>query len=123
MQHEYDPAGMSQAAMARLATGQAAPMGPTGVRMTLAHLVAAAVSAWFLWRGEKAVWSLARRIAALAAWSIRWVHASPRTVPAPGPVRVRSYDVPLPARAVLRHSVVLRGPPRCSQVSSGALSA
>lgn len=125
VQHDYDPAGMSQAAMGRMA-GQAvsaAPMGPTGVSMTLAHVVAAAVSAWFLWRGERAAWALARRVAALARWSIRWVLASPRTVPATGPVRIRPYDVPHPVCAVLRHAVVLRGPPRCSQVSSGALSA
>jgi hypothetical protein len=89
------------------------PVAQHGVDMMLAHLVAAVVSAWWLWRGERAAWSLARWVAALAAWSIRRVFASLGTVPVTGPmwIRASAVRVPRPACAVLRHSVVLRAPP------------
>ena len=96
------------------------PVAQSGAGMTLAHLAAAAASAWWLWRGERAVWSLARWVAALAAWSIRWAFASLGAVPATGPMRIRAGTVtaPRPARAALRHSVVLRAPPCRTPVSS-----
>ncbi|WP_033324199.1 hypothetical protein [Actinomadura atramentaria] len=88
--------------------------------MTLAHLAAALVSAWWLRRGERAVWGLARR-AAGAARPARLLGVlaavleaiSARLAPPPSPWAV--LDV-LPPRAVseLRHDVVRRGPPAVS---------
>jgi hypothetical protein len=87
--------------------------GHGGTAMTLAHVMAAVVSAWWLRRGERAVWKLARRVAALADRSIwaRWalpdsvpsVPLTPAFSPVNPPIRPRS--------AALRHSVVRRGPP------------
>jgi hypothetical protein len=98
------------------------PVAQSGAGMTLSHLAAAAVSAWWLWRGERAAWSLARRIAALAAWSIRWMFALPATVPVTGPMRIwaGAAKAPRPACAALRHTVVLRAPPRRSPLSSAS---
>ncbi|WP_051467044.1 hypothetical protein [Actinomadura oligospora] len=80
-----------------------------GAVMTLAHTLAALVTAWWLRRGEAAAWSLARRIAAAAA--------PPRPALPDVPVPLRTIVRPaariLPSRtAPLRHSVSRRGPPR-----------
>lgn len=95
------------------------PVAQNGTGMTLAHLAAAALSAWWLWHGERAVWSLARRVAALAAWSIRRVFAFLGAMPVTGPMRILAGTVtaPRPARAALRHSVVLRAPPHRTAAS------
>jgi hypothetical protein len=82
-----------------------------GGGMVLAHLVAAVVSAWWLRRGERAVWALARKVAAAVgrparALLARYSPPSPRPRPvagaAPGSRR---------GGAVLRHVVIRRGPP------------
>ncbi|RFU43394.1 hypothetical protein DZF91_01530, partial [Actinomadura logoneensis] len=44
--------------------------GP-GAAMTFAHLAAGLVSGWWLWRGERAAWSLARRVASFAERPVR----------------------------------------------------
>ncbi|WP_406200895.1 hypothetical protein OH807_20505 [Kitasatospora sp. NBC_01560] len=91
--------------------------------MLAGHLAAALVAGWWLRRGEAALWRLLR-ITASAARE-RW--ATPlRTVLAlaaallrgllgtPGPARrfgARGGESPLPGGALLRHSVVRRGPP------------
>ncbi|MFI1170850.1 hypothetical protein [Streptomyces melanogenes] len=80
---------------------------------TAAHFVAALVTAWWLWRGEAALWSLLRRAAALvpglaAWWSGRGSGVGASPGPAPHP-----YTSPArPKRqALLRHAVSRRGPP------------
>ncbi|MFB4320086.1 hypothetical protein [Actinomadura sp. 21ATH] len=83
--------------------------GGSGTAMTLAHVAAAVVSAWWLRRGERAAWSLARRIATAPARvliAIEPATAPPRTAPVPveeTPAR--------PSGRILRHEVVRRGPP------------
>jgi hypothetical protein len=110
------------------AAAPAMPSDPvsSGLGMTLAHVAAAAVSAWWLWRGERAAWSLARWVAALAARPRRRLLVFLLSVaPTARPVRVRPVVEPVRRQscAVLRHTVVLRGPPSRSQVSSGASTA
>lgn len=51
------------------ATGPAG--GGGGLTMTIAHVIAALVAAWWLRRGERAAWALARRTAALAGYPLR----------------------------------------------------
>jgi len=85
-----------------------------GLVMTLAHCVAALVAAWWLRRGERAAWTMARRVAAAADRPVRLLLAlltvekavPPRPVPvAPAPVAGTAVG------RVLRHQVVRRGPP------------
>ncbi|MEO5877472.1 MAG: MFS transporter [Streptosporangiaceae bacterium] len=77
-----------------------------GPGMTLAHLLAALAAAWWLRRGERAVWALARR-----AW-IRPLTLSGghRTGAEPARFAHRSPDAP-PAVTLLRHVHARRGPP------------
>jgi hypothetical protein len=87
--------------------------GHGGTSMTLAHLTAAVVSAWWLRRGERAVWRLARRVAALAGRPLWARTALLDSAPVVPPARAFSRTSP-PARprsAALRNSVVRRGPP------------
>lgn len=82
-----------------------------GWTMTLAHALAAVVSAWWLHRGEHAVWNLARRVAAAVTRPVRALLSVP---PSPATVRhVRTGPVSRsrPRPALLRHVVVRRGPP------------
>jgi hypothetical protein len=89
--------------------GAAASSG--GRAMTLAHVAAAAISAWWLRRGERAVWSLARRVAA----AVLRPALAPLSVPRPPSAAPRPRSVPpgaaRPRPALLRHVVVRRGPP------------
>ncbi|MFF3437514.1 MFS transporter [Streptosporangium sp. NPDC002721] len=77
--------------------------------MLVAHLTATLITGWWLARGENALWvllrSAGRRLGAMfPLLRPPDVVASPRG-PAYAPV------TPVPARAVLRHSVSRRGPP------------
>ncbi|MFC0040808.1 hypothetical protein [Actinomadura rayongensis] len=83
----------------------------SGSWMTFAHVGAALVAAWWLRRGERAVWGLARRLAGRPA---RLLLVLPRPV---GPVVARPVPAvrPRPAVHVLRHEVVRRGPPSVSR--------
>ncbi|MFF4236107.1 hypothetical protein [Actinomadura geliboluensis] len=101
------------AAMPDLAAVPAAH-GGNGLAMTLAHCVAALVAAWWLRRGERSVWTMARRVAAAADRPVRLLlalltiePAVPQrpVVPAPAPAAVPAAD------RALRHQVVRRGPP------------
>jgi len=89
-----------------------------GLAMTVAHVTAALVAAWWLRRGERAAWTLARRTAALAAYPLRALRSLPALVDA------ASMDAPSapagpynsswlirPASVTLRGSVTRRGPP------------
>ncbi|WP_433326424.1 hypothetical protein [Spirillospora sp. CA-294931] len=77
-----------------------------GVGMTLAHLAAALVAAWWLRRGEAAMWSLARRLITRVA---RWTPLAPEP-PEFAPV-VAAEPPARPAWEPLRHALVRRGPP------------
>jgi hypothetical protein len=90
----------------------------SGTAMTLAHVAAALLSAWWLRRGERAAWALARRVSARADRPIRLLLALLGVEPAPPTTRipvVPAADVPRPAGRVLRHLVVRRGPPARSR--------
>ncbi|MEU9155134.1 hypothetical protein AB0D59_32395 [Streptomyces sp. NPDC048417] len=78
---------------------------------TLAHVVAALVAAWWLRRGEAALWSLLRWTAALVPGLAAWWHDAPRPAPAGGPRLAPARLIrPRPLLA-LRHAVSRRGPP------------
>ena len=88
--------------------------GSGGTTMTLAHTVAALIAAWWLRRGERAAWSLARRVAAAADRPIRLLLALLTVEPAAPPRRipaVTAADAVMATGRVLRHQVVRRGPP------------
>ncbi|TDC71450.1 hypothetical protein E1200_02085 [Actinomadura sp. GC306] len=92
--------------------------GTGGPAMTLAHTVAALIAAWWLRRGERAAWSLARRVAAAADRPIRLLLALLTVEPVAPPRRTppAPADAALPATGrVLRHQVVRRGPPSRSR--------
>ncbi|GHE05677.1 hypothetical protein GCM10010339_42570 [Streptomyces alanosinicus] len=75
-----------------------------------AHLLAALVAAWWLRRGEAALWSLLRRAATLVPGLTAWWRDTPLPLPAdPGP-RVPAAPAP-PRLTRLRHAVSRRGPP------------
>ncbi|MFL6052990.1 MAG: MFS transporter [Actinoallomurus sp.] len=78
--------------------------------MTLAHVTAAAVSAWWLRFGERAVWRLARRAAVAAVRPLRALLSLP--APPPAPCR-HVFAGPMigPPERVLRHVLTRRGPP------------
>ncbi|WP_245930320.1 hypothetical protein [Allonocardiopsis opalescens] len=108
-------ASASAALSAHASMGMAVPdagSGGDGGSMLLAHLLAVVVSAWWLRRGEAAGFAFARFVrAVLLGLLARWFDRPPapdrpRRAPAPAP-RPRAAAVRL-----LRHVVVLRGPPR-----------
>jgi hypothetical protein len=79
--------------------------------MTAAHVAAAAVSAWWLRRGERAVWELAGKVVTVA---VRLVHAlvsAPAPLSPPSRRHPRALPLPGPSGAILRYTVVRRGPP------------
>ncbi|MCO6006094.1 hypothetical protein NE236_13960 [Actinoallomurus purpureus] len=88
-----------------------AALASPGTRaMTLAHVTAAVASAWWLRRGERAVWRLARRAAAAVIRPLRALLSSPVPLPAPGG-HVLADSVGRPSERVLRHVLTRRGPP------------
>ncbi|WP_371483224.1 hypothetical protein [Kitasatospora sp. NBC_00315] len=123
------PAVRSAAALHPHATGTAhaalwwhAPSLGLTPGMLVGHLAATVVAGWWLWRGESALWRLVRLGATRArAWVsplrrvLRLLAALTRAGAAGGG-GPRSRRAPgnrhrPPAGAVLRHSVVRRGPP------------
>ncbi|MGW0883592.1 hypothetical protein [Streptomyces sp. NPDC002671] len=75
-----------------------------------AHLLAALAAAWWLRRGEAALWSLLRRTAALVPGLAAWWRDAP--LPAPAGRGPQVPADPPPARMLrLRHAVSRRGPP------------
>jgi hypothetical protein len=90
----------------------------SGLTMTIAHVIAALVAAWWLRRGERAAWALARRTAALAAyplWALRSLAAlADAAFPDPLPAPTGPYDTTPPIRppsTLPRGPVTRRGPP------------
>ncbi|GAA2429317.1 hypothetical protein GCM10010191_48390 [Actinomadura vinacea] len=95
----------------------------SSLAMTLAHVAAAVVSAWWLRRGERAAWTLARRVAALADRSLRVLLVLLRVEPAVPPARTSPVTAVIAtgtAGRVLRYQVVRRGPPRRSRALAHA---
>ncbi|MFC4052541.1 hypothetical protein ACFOY4_22880 [Actinomadura syzygii] len=114
----YDPA-MHGAAVHGASAEVLTPVahGSGGITMTLAHTVAALVAAWWLRRGERTAWALARRAAGAADRPIRLLLAllALAARPVGGPPRavfaVPAADAVPAVGRVLRHQVVRRGPP------------
>ncbi|QFG22692.1 hypothetical protein [Actinomadura sp. WMMB 499] len=102
--------------VAGAAAGPDAAILSGGCGMTIAHAGAALLAACWLWRGERAAWSLARRLAAAADRPIRTLLAAPAAAPAPPRTLVVPARAAVPAaRRALRHQVVRRGPPARSR--------
>jgi hypothetical protein len=114
-------AGHAHAAMGAVPAAQIV-MSQSSPGMLLAHLAAAAMTAWWLRRGERAAWALARHIAALAVFPLRRMLTLFGVRPVDGLVRIRPHDRYVPRRvcAVLRYTVVLRGPPCLSAALQGS---
>ncbi|RFS87180.1 hypothetical protein D0T12_02735 [Actinomadura spongiicola] len=117
--------GVSEAAMAGSDLLMPVAHATGTSTMTLAHTIAALVAAWWLRRGERAAWSLARRIAGAADRPMRLLPAlltmdvpegTPRASAAPATTAVRA------AGRALRHQVVRRGPPPRSRALVSACS-
>ncbi|MBB6118619.1 hypothetical protein [Nocardiopsis algeriensis] len=85
------------------------PGASAGADMLAAHAVAAAVCAWWLRRGEAAVFDHLRLAAAALLPLVLAVVRLP-CQPLP-PQRPAGPLLPAPAAPLLRHSLVLRGPP------------
>ncbi|MGH3815937.1 MAG: hypothetical protein ACRDUV_26405 [Pseudonocardiaceae bacterium] len=81
--------------------------------MLLGHLLAAVVGAAWLRRGERRAWAAARRAAAALQQTLSVLLGRPVQVPADG--GALRWDAreghPTQQRAVLRHTIILRGPP------------
>ncbi len=107
-------AGAAEPAPHHMTGAVAAPEhAPSGTGMTFAHVAAAVVAAWWLRRGERATWALARRV---ADRPIRLLPAPIIVEPAAPPARASFEPVAVPiVGRVLRHQVVRRGPPSRSR--------
>lgn len=88
-------------------------VGDTSPGMLAAHLLAGAVCALWLARGEAAFFRLAETVAAFAFTPLGLLLAAPRPLAVPPPVRPRhrSRAPHRPRGAVLAHAVSRRGPP------------
>ncbi|MGG2464043.1 hypothetical protein ACO0M4_30405 [Streptomyces sp. RGM 3693] len=86
--------------------------GESGRAIT-AHAAAALVASWWLRRGEAAVWSLLRQVAALVPGLVAWWRAAGASQRRPSDVRVRQRDARKgwARQLLLRHAVIRRGPP------------
>ncbi len=103
-------AGASTGVVHPAGDAHALPAAQGGGGMTLAHVGAALATAWWLRRGEAAMWSLARRVSAAAGRPWRPIVAvSPAGFPTPPPCRTRRPARPA-SDAPLRR-VLVRGPP------------
>lgn len=116
-----DMPGMADAVSGVSAHGSMAGMS-TGMTsgMTIAHILAAAVTAWWLRRGEAALFAVVERARVVVGASWRWVawcllgtrpvRSAPRAIRAVGP------DVRRPAVVrALQFAVIRRGPPAVCQ--------
>ncbi|GGJ97342.1 hypothetical protein GCM10011583_31140 [Streptomyces camponoticapitis] len=92
-------------------TAVLAAAGDTSPGMLAAHLLAGAVCALWLARGEAAFFRLARTVAAFAFTPLGLLLAAPRPLAVPPRVRHRSRAPHRPRGAVLAHDVSRRGPP------------
>lgn len=114
------PTGSTGSATADAAPGVegmahgAMPFGLSG--MIGAHLLVALLSAWWLWRGERAVFRAVRAASVRLFGPLLLV--TDVVLPAPAPVvRAESGDSSRgPRRLLLSHVIWLRGPPPCPAV-------
>ncbi|MET4925970.1 hypothetical protein P3L51_27075 [Streptomyces sp. PSRA5] len=90
-----------------------AAVGDTSPGMLAAHLLAGAVCALWLARGEAAFFRFAETVAAFAFTPLRLLLATPRPLAVPPPVRPRhrTRAPHRPRGTVLAHAVSRRGPP------------
>lgn len=90
-----------------------AAVGDTSPGMLTAHLLAGAVCALWLARGEAAFFRLAETVAAFAFTPLGLLLAAPRPLAVPPPVRPRhrTRAPHRPRGTVLAHAVSRRGPP------------
>ncbi|MFD3482039.1 hypothetical protein [Streptomyces sp. NPDC058665] len=117
--HAHAAAGMDMGEGARAegiggtVTAVLAAVGDTSPGMLAAHLLAGAVCALWLARGEAAFFRLAGTVAAFAFTPLRLLLAAPRPLAVPPPVRPRhrSRAPHRPRGAVPAHAVSRRGPP------------
>ncbi|MFD4769180.1 hypothetical protein [Streptomyces niveus] len=88
-------------------------VGDTSLGMLAAHLLAGAVCALWLARGEAAFFRLAETVAAFAFTPLGLLLAAPRPLAVPPPVRPRhrTRAPHRPRGTVLAHAVSRRGPP------------
>lgn len=93
-----------------LAHGHTMAPSTAGWTMTFAHVTAAAVSAWWLRRGERAVWRLARRVATALVRPAHALLSAPPVCSAPRFPAAPSRRA-APRGILLRHVVIRRGPP------------
>lgn len=84
-----------------------------GGRAVAAHAVAGLLASCWLRRGEAAVWSLLRQVAALVPGLAAGWWTAVRPPPAPADVQVRRFGVGQQTvrQLLLRHAVIRRGPP------------
>ncbi|MGH3800075.1 MAG: hypothetical protein ACRDTD_08090, partial [Pseudonocardiaceae bacterium] len=81
--------------------------------MLLGHLLAAAVGAAWLRRGERRAWAAVRRAAAALQLALSVLLGRPVQVPIDGGVLRwdTREDHPAQHRAMLRNTIIVRGPP------------
>ncbi|MEU4538928.1 MFS transporter [Streptosporangium sp. NPDC023825] len=77
--------------------------------MLVAHLTATLITGWWLARGESALWVLLRSAGRRLGAMFPLLRSPAAAAVPPGPAYVPA--APVPAPAVLRHSVSRRGPP------------
>ncbi|OIJ64763.1 hypothetical protein [Streptomyces mangrovisoli] len=99
----------SMASMPGMDMGSAQSHALTG-HATLAHLCAALLAAWWLRRGEAALFSLLRRTAGFVPGLVAWWRDAPLVLPGARITRVPDAPDAPPLRP-LRHAVHRRGPP------------
>ncbi|MEV8345323.1 hypothetical protein [Streptomyces niveus] len=117
--HGHAPADMGETGTGAGAGAEGAvgavltAVGDTSPGMLAAHLLAGAVCALWLARGEAAFFRLAETVAAFAFTPLGLLLAAPRPLAVPPPVRPRhrTRAPHRPRGTVLAHAVSRRGPP------------
>jgi hypothetical protein len=107
--------GMDMGAGMSTGTGMSMGAGHGMGGMLTVHVLAGLISAWWLRRGEAAVFTLVRAVAMTAFQPLRsallLLGFSTWTPPAPARPAHDAWQVPDTSRSALLHAVVRRGPP------------
>ncbi|MGP3959752.1 hypothetical protein ACTWPT_27445 [Nonomuraea sp. 3N208] len=90
--------------------GAEAAHGHLAPGMTLAHLTVAALTAWWLYRGERALWLMVR-LYGTPLPLIRLLVTVPATCARPGWRPVAAPEISIRARTTASRAVTRRGPP------------
>ncbi|WP_269857570.1 hypothetical protein [Streptomyces sp. RPT161] len=118
-------AGSSMASMPGMSVPGMAmvPQHGEGGGAIAAHAVAALAASWWLRRGEAAVWSLLRQVAALVPGFVAWWRASGVVPEDSSDTRVRQRDARerWTPQVLLRHAVIRRGPPAAGPVPAPSM--